>query len=51
MCTIMIVLLALCQPYKRKVFNYVDILVFTNLIPECLITWVSGMGGEKVGKN
>ena len=31
MCAIMIVLLALCQPYKRKFFNYVDILMFTNL--------------------
>lgn len=31
MCAIMIVLLALCQQYKRKFFNYVDILMFTNL--------------------
>ena len=30
-CVIMIMLLALCQPYKKKWLNYVDILIFTNL--------------------
>ena len=30
-CVIMIMLLALCRPYKKKWLNYVDILIFTNL--------------------
>ena len=27
----MILLLALCQPYRKKFFNYVDLLIFTDL--------------------
>lgn len=32
-CTLIIAMLALCQPYRdeKKIFNYVDILIFTNL--------------------
>ncbi len=29
--TLMIAILALCQPYEKKFLNYVDILIFTNL--------------------
>lgn len=30
-CCLMITLIAICQPYKRKFLNYVDILIFANL--------------------
>ena len=30
-CTVMVTLIAICQPYKAKFLNYVDILIFTNL--------------------
>jgi len=40
-CTVFIVLIALCQPYTKdnKIFNYVDMLMFTNLAILNALSW------------
>ena len=40
-CTIFIVLIALCQPYteENRIFNYVDMLMFTNLAIVNALSW------------
>ena len=43
-CSVMVLLITLCQPYKRKFLNYVDILIFTNLgVLNCLSLYLFEM--------